>query len=138
MIDGAEHGLGWTHMYKVATGIGGCLQTKIQGGKGRIKFALALPYLGFGDHGGQPVWAPWLGPTHADDDRHWWLDDISIVTDTGTQTVGGAKTFSDDVTIATELDIRGSTANNALMQTWGASGGSGGYSTLQLWCALLK
>jgi len=66
----------WTHHVRSRRGIGGCVQTTLTGGLGRIKLALVLPYMGFGDHGGRAVWAPFLG--YANARETWFQDDVDL------------------------------------------------------------
>ena len=74
-IDGSLAGKGWTHLARSKAGLGGCKQSGAHG-TGRIKFALALAYVGMGDHGGRMVWAPFLGSGGTT----WWEfdDDIDL------------------------------------------------------------
>ncbi|MDU9050629.1 MAG: hypothetical protein Q3M30_17415 [Candidatus Electrothrix sp. Rat3] len=53
-------GKGWTYRQATRTGFGGCHQPRFTG-KGRMKVAIALPYIGYGDHKGRFVWAGSVG-----------------------------------------------------------------------------
>lgn len=55
-----EKGKGWLFRRGVKTGWGGCHQPRFWG-IGRMKVAIALPYIGFGDHGDKYVWAGSVG-----------------------------------------------------------------------------
>lgn len=57
---GAELGKGWIYKRASRQGWGGCHQPRFYG-IGSIKVALALPYIGFGDHGNNYVWAGSVG-----------------------------------------------------------------------------
>ena len=61
-------GDGWKHYYDAEAGFGGCEQSySYQYAAGdSMTIALALPYEGFGDHGGVAVWAGAV-PYHDDD-----------------------------------------------------------------------
>lgn len=74
--DAAQAGQGWKFYHAELNGFGGCnnsfvasdadVITPLDGA--HIKFALALPYQGFGYHQGLPVWAGSAG--------RWDVDDI--------------------------------------------------------------
>ncbi len=60
-------GKGWTYLQSNRTGWGGDHLPRFEG-KGTMKVALALPYVGTGDHGGAFIYAQSLGRyTHGDD-----------------------------------------------------------------------
>ena len=67
VANGALEGDGWTYLHRASTGWGQghrCAFT----GVGSMKVALALPYLGTGDHGGAFIYAQSIGRyTHGDD-----------------------------------------------------------------------
>ena len=67
VANGALEGDGWTYLHRASTGWGQghrCAFTGI----GSMKVALALPYLGTGDHGGAFIYAQSIGRyTHGDD-----------------------------------------------------------------------
>lgn len=57
VIDASDVGKGWQYKYGLRTDFGGCHQPWTGGSNlGRIRFALALPYIGFGRHGSQFIW----------------------------------------------------------------------------------
>ncbi len=68
-IGAAEAGQGWRHYSGSREGFGGCNTSyvltdldEITPALGaRLKFALALPYQGFGDHQGLPIWCGYSG-----------------------------------------------------------------------------
>jgi hypothetical protein len=53
-------GKGWIYRQAAQNGFGGCHQPHFIG-KGRMKVAIALPYIGYGDHKGRFVWAGSVG-----------------------------------------------------------------------------
>ena len=90
-VNGGLLGQGWKHQADSKGGLGGCLQTYVRG-TGHIKFAMVLPYLGLGDHGGHFVWAPFFGSGSA----HWWEDDLDLLDVTGAMTVNGQLHLKDN------------------------------------------
>ena len=87
---------------------------------GRRVFAVALPYVGFGDHGAErAVWAPWLGSGATP----WFSDDLDVAraaaheglqtahaaredaVRAGAATVRGDKTFADAVRVGGVLKV---------------------------------
>ncbi len=64
---GDLEGDGWTYLHNTRPGWGGCHQPLFEG-TGSMTVALALPYIGTGDHGGAFIYAQSLGRyTHGDD-----------------------------------------------------------------------
>lgn len=67
-VDQSALGQGWQH-YTDVDSVGyrwSELWARIHG-TGRLRVALALPYLGLGDHGGIPIWAGSVGAYHVGD-----------------------------------------------------------------------
>lgn len=67
-VDQSRLGQGWKH-YSKTDNVGyrwSELWARIHG-TGRLRVALALPYLGLGDHGGIPIWAGSVGAYHVGD-----------------------------------------------------------------------
>ena len=58
--DASDAGRGWLYKQATRRGWGGCHQPRFSG-LGHMKVALALPYIGFGDHRGRFVWAGSVG-----------------------------------------------------------------------------
>merc|ERR1711939_494186 len=67
-IDGKAKGRGWRHYHSRRPGFGH-EETSHFTGCGRMKVALALPYIGHGYHGGVPVWAGFISDWYAQDTR---------------------------------------------------------------------
>ena len=68
VVPGAAVGQGWKHYSNVD--LNGTQNSEFRiafRDEGRIKLALALPYLGFGDHGGAKIWAGSVGFYHTED-----------------------------------------------------------------------
>ena len=59
-IHGSDLGQGWIYKQVSTMGFGGCHQPRFFG-EGHMKVAIALPYVGFGDHQGRFVWAGSVG-----------------------------------------------------------------------------
>lgn len=58
LVGAADVGAGWQYKHGTQTGFIGCHQPWTRGSNvGRLKFAMCLPYIGFGDHGDNFVWA---------------------------------------------------------------------------------
>ncbi|MCG7574841.1 hypothetical protein MHM39_14815 [Phaeobacter sp. CNT1-3] len=67
-IGAAAHGQGWKHYHTACTD--GSRYGEFRNsfhGEGRLKVALALPYLGMGDHGDAKIWAGFGGHYHTGD-----------------------------------------------------------------------
>lgn len=65
-INADDSGKGWIYRQRTRTGFGGCHFAKFVG-LGTMKVAIALPYIGSGDHKGNFVWAGSVGRyTHND------------------------------------------------------------------------
>lgn len=67
-VGGRAKGEGWLHYHHKRAGFGG-QETSSFTGKGRLKVAIALPYVGHGYHGGTPVWAGYVSDWYAEDTR---------------------------------------------------------------------
>lgn len=67
-VNASDHGQGWKHFHAVSTSGSryGEFRNSFRG-EGRLKLALALPYLGLGDHGGAKIWAGFVGQYHTGD-----------------------------------------------------------------------
>jgi hypothetical protein len=62
VISDADIGKGWQHKYGTRKRLGGLYQPWSRGTNlGRIRFAMCLPYIGFGDHGGNFIWVDSVG-----------------------------------------------------------------------------
>lgn len=59
-VDGSDVGKGWQYKSNSRTGWGGCHQQCFIG-LGSMKVAIALPYVGTGDHGNNMIWADSVG-----------------------------------------------------------------------------
>ncbi|PCK33129.1 hypothetical protein [Pseudoalteromonas piscicida] len=59
-VDGSDAGKGWQYKSNRRTGWGGCHQPIFKG-LGSMKVAIALPYIGTGDHGDNMIWADSVG-----------------------------------------------------------------------------
>ena len=59
-VDGSDLNKGWQYKRAVQTGWGGCHQPRFIG-LGKMKVAIALPYVGMGDHGDNMIWADSVG-----------------------------------------------------------------------------
>lgn len=67
-IDGTNKNKGWKHYFNYRKGFGEEEKSAFVG-KGRLKVAICLPYVGHGFHGGTPVWAGYMSEWYAQDTR---------------------------------------------------------------------
>ena len=68
VVDSKAVGKGWRHYHSSRNGFGGEERSWFCG-KGRMKIAIALPYVGTGYHGGVPVWSGFISDYYAQDTR---------------------------------------------------------------------
>ncbi|NOU49529.1 hypothetical protein HG263_03065 [Pseudoalteromonas sp. JBTF-M23] len=59
-VSANDVGKGWQYKHATRTGWGGCHQPYFRG-LGKMKVAIALPYVGTGDHGDNMIWADSVG-----------------------------------------------------------------------------
>ncbi|MBQ4844916.1 hypothetical protein [Pseudoalteromonas sp. MMG005] len=59
-VDSSDLNKGWQYKHATRAGWGGCHQP-IFSGLGKMKVAIALPYVGMGDHGDNMIWADSVG-----------------------------------------------------------------------------
>ncbi|CAH9054907.1 hypothetical protein PSECIP111951_01134 [Pseudoalteromonas holothuriae] len=59
-VDSSDVGKGWQYKHATRQGWGGCHQPVFRG-LGKMKVAIALPYVGTGDHGENMIWADSVG-----------------------------------------------------------------------------
>ncbi|CAD7970075.1 unnamed protein product [Amoebophrya sp. A25] len=65
-VDGTSKGLGWRHYHACRVGFGE-EESSTASGVGRLRVAIALPYLAYGYHGGIPVWSGYVADYYAQD-----------------------------------------------------------------------
>ncbi|OCQ18951.1 hypothetical protein A7985_22465 [Pseudoalteromonas luteoviolacea] len=66
-VDKSDLGKGWIYKHSTRTGWGGN-HSPLFSGKGRMKVAICLPYVGTGDHGNNMIWANDVGHPYSHTD----------------------------------------------------------------------
>ncbi|CAD7939199.1 unnamed protein product [Amoebophrya sp. A25] len=67
-VSGRAKNMGWRHYHSSQKGFGDN-ETSSFVGKGRMRVAIALPYVGHGYHGGVPVWSGFISDYYAQDTK---------------------------------------------------------------------